>query len=170
MRQGTLIGNLQLDTKAGNIVLDTLLGNLDFKTKAGNITVATLAGNFEGSTILGNAKISTQIGNASMTTSLGNVEVSTKLGNATFSTEIGVASLKSQILAEVVSQALVQINAKLTTVNSNLIQLGGPASIHPVPKGDQLLLWLMTHVHGTPGTPPVIPPSPAILSTVTLTS
>ena len=170
LRSSTLLGDIKSETKAGNIVVDTLLGNMDFKTKAGSITISTLAGNFDGSTILGNASISTKIGNASMTTNLGNVEVSTTLGNATFSTQVGVAALKSQILAQVVSEALVQINAKLTTVNSNIIQLGGPSSIHPVPKGDQLLMWLATHVHGTPGTPPVVPPTPALLSTVTLTS
>lgn len=170
MRHGTVLGDLKHDTKAGNVLMSTLLGNMDFTTKAGNVLVSTLAGNFEGSTILGNAKVSTSLGNASLLTSVGNVEATTKVGNATFGTEIGVAALKSKILAQVVSEALAIIQAKITQIDSTLIQLGGSSAVHPVPKGDALMLWLMTHVHGTPGTPPVIPPSPSILSTVTLTS
>lgn len=170
MRLTTNIGDIKLDTKAGDVIIDTILGKMDYKTKSGNITVNTLSGNFEGSSILGNVTISTSIGNAKLATSTGNVEVSTSVGNASLSTEIGTASIKSKILAEIISEAIVSVKANLFKIDSPVMLLGAEKATHPVPYGDQLLIWLSTHVHGMPGTPPVIPPTPALLSTTTFTS
>ncbi|NBV28256.1 hypothetical protein EBS02_04450, partial [bacterium] len=74
------------------------------------------------------------------------------------------------ILAEIISEAIVSVKANLFKIDSPVMLLGAEKATHPVPYGDKLLIWLSTHVHGMPGTPPVIPPTPALLSTTTFTS
>lgn len=169
MKLATTIGDLRFETKKGNVIIDTFLGNMDYRTTAGNIVVNTLKGDFEGSSVIGNVSMKTAKGNATVSTLVGDVELSTKQGDITLSTKIGTATMKSEIMAEIMAK-LVQIEAKIMKVNAELMLLGGSKATHPIPKGDMLQAWLMTHVHGTPGTPPVTPFNPAILSTTTLTS
>lgn len=71
----------------------------------------------------------------------------------------------------------IQLNGNFTVngVNGNLNLSGnvsiGSGAISPVPLGDVLLQWLSTHIHtappgaaGGPTTPPIVPPTPALLS------
>jgi hypothetical protein len=55
------------------------------------------------------------------------------------------------------------VGSKIIVARS--IKLGSASGTQPAVKGDSLLRWLRTHVHGVPGTPPVVPPfRSAILS------
>ena len=44
------------------------------------------------------------------------------------------------------------------------IALGSPNAIEPAVLGNLLYTWLVSHVHGPPGSPPATPPPPGILS------
>ena len=70
--------------------------------------------------------------------------------------------------------ASIVINAPAVTISGPSIALGGNGTaISPVPKGDLLLTWLASHIHGTgvgPTSPPVVPPPPTMLSIVTKTA
>jgi hypothetical protein len=171
MTMQTNIGNLKFETKAGNIYHTTAVGEV--KTSilgAGNMGEYIYgAGNIENRTTLGNVTYESLLGSATIGTKAGDTKVYTNFGNVLVATDTGIATLRGLIKAEVIALQKVLIKGLETVVESPSIKFGGDMAIEPVPLGNQLLMWLATHVHGTPGTPPVTPPTPALLSIVSKT-
>ena len=76
---------------------------------------------------------------------------------------------------EVDATGTITLSGTSVVLNAPSVSLGGSAAAHPVVWGDILMTWLATHTHlctapGAPSSPPVVPPPPAMLSTITKTS
>jgi len=173
-------GNMTLQTNIGNLKFDTKAGNISTTTAVGNITTSILgagnmgsyiygAGNIENRTTVGNITYESLLGSATIGTKAGDTKVYTNFGNVMVMTDTGMATLRGLIKAEVIALQKVLIKGLETVIESPSIKFGGEMAIEPVPLGNQLLMWLATHVHGTPGTPPVTPPTPALLSLISKT-
>lgn len=176
-----LVGSSYMGTLLGNHTHETIVGNISSKVIKGDVTHSTALGDIKGNTLVGNVSYGAVVGNTSLSSILGNISVSTKAGdakmetlagNVTVSTLTGVATLEGLVKTIVKAAVQAEIEALNVVINSPNIQLGGQSAFEPVPKGLSLLKWLATHTHGTttgPSTPPVIPPTPDLLSVVSKT-
>ena len=75
---------------------------------------------------------------------------------------------------ELDASGAITVTGTSITLDATSISVGTGAA-HPVVWGDLLMTWLSTHVHtctlpATPSSPPIVPPPPAMLSTVSKTS
>jgi len=89
------------------------------------------------------------------------------------SSKITVQAGSSKVVID--GSGTITLTGTTVVLEAQSVSLGGSSAAHPLVLGDSLLTWLATHVHtctapATPSSPPVVPPTPTLLSMTSKTS
>jgi hypothetical protein len=158
----TLLGSFKrLILGSGNIEEQTSLGNISQEIlSAGNITRKTTAGDIKDETILGNVELKNAL--ASMTISIdGTISAKGPLGEMSLS-PTGEVSIKNKV-----GSITIDPLGNVSIDNPLMVNIGKGANQSAI-LGEMFMTFFNTHIHPTgvgPSGPPVVPMSPAQLST-----